>query len=186
MPYATFEVEVTADLVERATQRDSQHCMIAEAIKRADPDNRRQVWVDLQTIRFTDVKQGKRVICLTPLAAAEALIAFDRGEPMEAFSFRAKVMQRTSVSSPHGRERLSSQMVIEGGDPNRIPRAHLGGNDRLEGAGKRAKPSQREHAARKSDLTDAELQTKVESGELTQIEASSKRYRRYGLRLLRA
>jgi hypothetical protein len=85
---------VTEDLVRRATQRDSQHCMIAEAIKRGDPDNIRNVWVDLQTIRWSDRKKGVRLVALTPPEAANALVSFDRGEPLEPFSSRARSSKR--------------------------------------------------------------------------------------------
>jgi hypothetical protein len=90
------------------------------------------------------------------------------------------------VKPPRGRKKWRpAAQVIDGGDIN-IPKAHLGGTDALEAAGKAPRQAKRRrYDARRNRMSDAELQAKVERGELSQIEASSKKYRRYGLRLLK-
>ena len=83
---ASMKVNVTPELVERAVQRDSHHCMIAEAIKAQNP-HFKNIVVDLQTIRWTNPRTGKRYICLTPEVAGTALVAFDQAEDIQPFSF---------------------------------------------------------------------------------------------------
>ena len=66
------KVKITRELIERATQRDSRHCMIAEAIKAANP-RYLNISVDLQTIRYTDPRTRKRYTCLTSPIAGHPL-----------------------------------------------------------------------------------------------------------------
>jgi hypothetical protein len=178
---AGMKVVVTEEIAERACQRDSQHCMIAEAIKEAHPEFH-HILVDLQTIRWTDpnARGGpKRVVCFTPRAAAQALISFDRGEPVGGFEFTANYLQRTPArEGTRGRRKFGKhegQLVIEGGTP--VPTAHLRGSSESG----RSTPGNR----KRRDATAAERQRKVEVGELSNVEASSTRFRQYGLRLLR-
>ncbi len=93
----TLKVSVTAPLIERATERDSRHCMIAEAILAARPDFR-QVLVDLATIRWTNPRTNKRYIALTPERAAVALVAFDQGQEVEPFDLTLAPIQSTPVA----------------------------------------------------------------------------------------
>lgn len=78
---------VPQDIIDTSTEKDSSHCMIADAIQRAIPEAR-YVSVDLATIRFTDLSAGVRYIYLTPRGAQEALLKFDQGEKPEPFSLR--------------------------------------------------------------------------------------------------
>lgn len=89
-----FRLEVPADVIESSKARDSSHCMIAEAVKRARPDAT-HVSVDLQTIRFTDPKKHLRYSYLTPRVAQLSLISFDQGETPQPFSFRLAGAQVT-------------------------------------------------------------------------------------------
>jgi hypothetical protein len=83
------KLEVTVDVatIDEAQERSSSHCMIADAIRKANPDAQ-AVQVDLQTIRFTDPKKEARYIWLTPPLAQRALINFDQGLPCEPFAFQ--------------------------------------------------------------------------------------------------
>jgi hypothetical protein len=80
-------IEVTQEVIDTSTQRDSSHCMIADALAKAVP-NAKFISVDLATIRFTDLAAGRRYIYLTPRKAQEALLAFDQGEKPEPFTLR--------------------------------------------------------------------------------------------------
>ncbi len=166
-------IEVTPDLVERATKRDSQHCMIAEAIKRKDPQRYTQVYVDLQTIRWSDRKTGKRYTALTPTVAAQLLVDFDQGKPLHPVAFAAKVIK---ISSAATRTRAAkydakNQLVIDGPE---LPKAHLRGT---ASSGMEGPRNGRAEAARAE---------KLPPDNASNIELSKAAYRMYGRRLLRA
>lgn len=82
-----LDVEITQEVIDNACVRDSSHCMIADAIKAANP-KLRHVSVDLQSIRFTDPDKKARFLYLTPPLAQLALLAFDQGEVVEPFQVR--------------------------------------------------------------------------------------------------
>lgn len=71
-------IDVGEPHCERAIQRDSSHCAVADAIAEQVP-NARNISVDLQTIRWSDPSVGLRYIYLTPRPAQEMLIAIDEG-----------------------------------------------------------------------------------------------------------
>jgi len=77
-------IKVPQDIIETSTQKDSSHCMIAEALARAVP-RAKYISVDLATIRFSDPEAGVRYVYLTPRKAQEALLAFDQGERPKPF-----------------------------------------------------------------------------------------------------
>jgi len=79
-------IEVTAAMIAAATQADSSHCMIADAIQANLPDVRR-VSVDLQSIRFTEKSTGNRYIFLTPAVCQQRLLQFDAGQAIEPWAF---------------------------------------------------------------------------------------------------
>jgi hypothetical protein len=81
-PKITFAV--TQPIIDSACQRDSSHCMIAEALAAAIPAAS-FISVDLATIRFSDLEAGKRYVYLTPRRAQEALLQFDQGESPPPF-----------------------------------------------------------------------------------------------------
>lgn len=86
-------VTVTEEVIAKSVQRDSSHCMIADAVRESIPDVIR-VSVDLQTIRFTNRKTHKRYVYLTPRRAQVELIRFDQGLEPEPFSM---VLQRPQI-----------------------------------------------------------------------------------------
>lgn len=82
-----IKVEVKKEHIENSLERDSNHCMIADAI------HDRLKWatfvqVDTQSIRFNNKKLGKRYIFLTPPDAQKAIILFDQGIKVKPFSFK--------------------------------------------------------------------------------------------------
>jgi hypothetical protein len=97
-----LEIEVTQELIDEAQGRDSGHCMIAEAIKKAIP-KAAHVAVDLQSIRFSDRIAGKRYLYFTPAACQDALIDFDYGTAVQPFKFRMRQAQVTPITSSKNR-----------------------------------------------------------------------------------
>jgi hypothetical protein len=148
--------------------------MIAEAIKEARPDYR-SILVDLQTIRWTNPRTKKRYVCITPVAAAQALVKFDQGAEIEPFAITLKPAQITpSKPGSRGRRELKKHHegpVIAGGDP--LPAGHLRGTD---GSGSESAERSREKRE----------QTRIATGGESNVELSGSRYRQYGLRLLRS
>jgi hypothetical protein len=192
---STYKINVTRELVERATQRDSRHCMIAEAIKEAHP-HYTHILVDLATIRWSNPRTGNRYVCLTPVAAGNALVAFDQGEPIEPFSFSIQTMQVTPMAIPvkredgtraqrsvRGRKRFENG-VIKGGTP--LPTGHLGGSPSTA-KDATSLVEAREREARAAEAAAAsESQTAIAMGEEGNVKLSGSRYRQYGRRVLKA
>jgi hypothetical protein len=152
--------------------------MIAEAIQQQRPDWK-QILVDLQTIRWTNPRTRKRYVALTPEAAGAALVAFDRGDPVEPFSFALDPIQVTAMVSKRNRDGSSSTGpatrrrtprmrsdgrldIVEGGQPLRAGHLRGGGSVERNAAASELPPESASNAVK-----------------------SSRRYRRYGLRLLR-
>lgn len=79
-----FWVTVDAKTIATAIERNSSHCMIADAVKLAAPWAS-NVLVDLQSVRMTDKVRGLRYTYMTPRHAQLALIDFDRGVKPKAF-----------------------------------------------------------------------------------------------------
>ena len=77
-------VKITKKQIDEAIRGNSSHCMIADAVKEQVPDAK-YVSVDLQSIRWTDTKKGRRYTYLTPPRAQRALVKFDQGEPVAGF-----------------------------------------------------------------------------------------------------
>ncbi len=173
---ADIKVAVTPELVERAVQRDSRHCMIAEAIKAQNP-HFTNILVDLATIRWTNPRTAKRYVCLTPEAAGKALVDFDQGHQIEPFSFGLKVMQTTPTKGsgkPRGPKQLDGQMTIHGGQP--LPGGHLRASD---GSGSRTAARKRDERERDRENAPAEVH-----GDESNVKRSTPRYRQYGRRIL--
>jgi hypothetical protein len=82
-------IKVTEEITKRACRKNSRHCVIVEAIREAVP-TAVLITVDLQTIRWSDKGLGLRYIFLTPLAAQKALVRFDAGEQISAFTFQLR------------------------------------------------------------------------------------------------
>lgn len=83
---------VTEEIIATAVPKDSGRCMISDSLKAAMPQAR-GVESDLATIRFTDQRNGRRYIYLTPIPAQVALLDFDKGERPEPFRIQANAAQ---------------------------------------------------------------------------------------------
>lgn len=97
-----LKLNVTDECIANGVARNSNHCMVAEAVKAARPRLSR-VCVDIQTIRATDVERGERYVWLTPRAAQQLIVDFDHGKKPKPFavtlsSGQVVPMTRTSVS----------------------------------------------------------------------------------------
>ena len=80
-------VEITQEIIDQATPKNSGHCVIADAIAAKVP-GASSVSVDLATVRWTDRAKGVRYIWLTPVSAQQLLLAFDAGLPIEPQTLR--------------------------------------------------------------------------------------------------
>jgi hypothetical protein len=173
-----MKVTITPELVERAVQKDSRHCMIAEAIKLQNP-HFKSILVDLATIRWTNPRTRKRYVCLTPEVAGEALVRFDQGQDIEPFAFTLTPIQATPTKAsgePRGRKKAvmhSGQLSITGGHPLRT--GHLGGGSDVYKANEAAKRHEKKN--------DPDEPAVVE-GDESNVRRSSPRYRQYGRRIL--
>lgn len=181
---AQKKVTVPVDIIERACQRDSRHCMVAEAIKAENP-SWKSIEVDLAVIKWTNPRTKKRYTALTPQSIRDSIFEFDQGRPVEPFSFNLKPIHyvRSMVGTRpgtkegkaaiaekrrqerHPRVANSSPTVIEGGPT--IGHGHMGG---APSSGTNA-----EHLQRPTSTTPG-----------GNIQLSGGRYRQYGLRQLRA
>jgi hypothetical protein len=78
---------ITEEIINAAIQRDSSHCVIADALRAAVP-NAQRVSVDIQTIRFTDPMSERRYIYLTPALCQMILVDFDQGRKPAPMAIR--------------------------------------------------------------------------------------------------
>lgn len=113
-------IEVENETISTACRRDSRHCMIAESIKKHNPDFR-NISVDLMTIRFSDSKAGMRYTYSTPPNARHALALFDNGVKPAAFTLYLKNGHATSMrvgdklAHKLGKTKVSSSLQQNGG-----------------------------------------------------------------------
>lgn len=80
-----MKITVSRSHIESARRKDSHHCMIADAIK--EQLNVQYISVDTQAIKFSDPKTGMRVTFLTPPAAQNSILRWDRGIEVQPFVF---------------------------------------------------------------------------------------------------
>lgn len=73
-----LRAKATQEMIDDAVERNSGHCVFADAVRIADP-NLSYVSVDLQTIRATDRTKNERYIWLTPRKVQQFLVDFDWG-----------------------------------------------------------------------------------------------------------
>jgi hypothetical protein len=99
--------------IDNAVRKDSHCCMIADAIKEQVPGSR-YIVVDIQTIRFSDLKTKERYIYLTPHEAQWGIIRFDRGaKNIQPFEFHLRTpatirkTNRRKGSKKNGKKRLA-------------------------------------------------------------------------------
>ncbi len=126
MKTSKIPIHVTQEAIDRAVQRSSGHCAIAESIKEGLPGVS-YVSVDLQTIRFTDSKAGKRYSYLTPRIAQLHLINYDQGgrEALEPFSFKlsAPVQVRNAGKQNRGTQPVEG---VTGASEGKVPKVKGG------------------------------------------------------------
>ncbi len=175
-------IVVTEEVVARACQRDSRHCMVAEAIQGAQPDWK-NISVDLATIRWTNPRTRRRYTALTPDSIRNAIFAFDQGQPVEPFDFALRAIhtikstagtkkgtvKRRRAQKQQAEERAnptvsmgSGRPVIRGGSD--LPAGHLGG----------------------TPTPTRSNRVEVETTDAGNVRLSGGRFRQYGLRQLRA
>lgn len=132
------KIGITDEIIADAEQRSSSHCMIADAIRKQLPDAN-AISVDLQTIRWSDKKTGRRYIYLTPRRAQVAIVKFDQGHHTEPFEFQLRSgqsMPSKRNASKGGRIRTSHKgrmenpTIIDGHAP---PLAALGHGPKVRG-----------------------------------------------------
>lgn len=106
-----LDVKVTQRQIDTAVPANSGHCMIADAVKEAFTEKFKRkplaVSVDLQTIRLSDKKTGKRFIYLTPVVAQRGLLQFDQGITPTEFNFR---LHRGQIVQPRKRSTTPQEM----------------------------------------------------------------------------
>lgn len=102
-----FYVTITDELIYESEQRDSSHCMVADAVQIARPKAKR-IAVDIQTIRFTE--GDHRYVYLTPRRAQVAIVKFDQGIPSKPFGFRLRNGQSIPPQKP-GTKRQRAKLV---------------------------------------------------------------------------
>lgn len=87
----TLSIPVSAEMIENGIERQSNHCIIAEAVKAKHPTFK-HVAVDLQTVRATDPAKGERYVWLTPRPVQTLIVQFDAGlrKRLKPFRFTLK------------------------------------------------------------------------------------------------
>lgn len=101
-----LKVEVKSEHIATGECASAQKCMIAAAIKAADPT---ATYVAVRTNGITITHRNKKVSYrrhyLVPLKAARRIVAFDAGEPVAPFSFVAAFVNEISVRIPTLKQR---------------------------------------------------------------------------------
>lgn len=95
-----FTGRVSAEILDKSMQRNSNHCMLAEAVKQANP-KLKYVSVDIQTIRATDLSKSERYVWLTPRRCQLAIIKFDQGKRPTPFKFELRDGQTVRAGKKH-------------------------------------------------------------------------------------
>lgn len=121
-PTRRLHIPITAEIINTAVERDSAHCVLADAVSAALPGVKR-VTVDLQTIRFT-TEDGTRYVYLTPAPAQELLVKFDQGvkpDPGTMYLDRPIVRTaprdraKTAVEIQDAKGHRGTQVTVTGG-----------------------------------------------------------------------
>jgi hypothetical protein len=119
-PTPRVVIPVTLDIIERAEQRDSSHCMIAEAIREAVP-GASAIAVDLQSIRWSDAVLRLRYVYMTPPICQVALVSFDQGLHTNPFSFTLARAQILPMGPPGEREARRQRALARGVPAKQTP-----------------------------------------------------------------
>jgi len=116
-----MKLSIKSTHIDESIRSAANHCMIAAAIKEKIP-TARWVLVDLQSIRWTDRKAGRRFIFRTPLMAQKALLDFDKGMSVRPFEFtlpapESKPIQKRPARKPktdlQSRRRAKSKKIYK-------------------------------------------------------------------------
>jgi hypothetical protein len=91
-------LSLTPKIIEEGTQRNSNHCMVAEALRAKYPELT-HIAVDIQTIRATDKKKRERYVWLTPRVVQQMIVDFDRGQKIQPFGFHCRDGQVTATKA---------------------------------------------------------------------------------------
>ncbi len=170
------EIRVSVDkkLIEESVERDSSHCMIAEAIRVAYP-GAKFVSVDIQTIRFTDVDKKLRFTYLTPHRVQKSLLEFDQGKKPPQFNFMLRQPQVTISGSKSTGTRTMSPAQRESVQKNLV--------EPKKQAAKNARESLKKSTLRRGRATKTST-TPVRTGGRTPPTTPFARIRAFGLRAL--
>jgi hypothetical protein len=117
-------IPVTPEIVAVSTLRNSNHCMVAEALKKRYP-KLTHISVDLQTIRATDKKKRERYVWLTPRCVQKMIVDFDAGRRITPFAFHCRDGQVTAC----GGHRRANQSATKGRAKKKVLRMRNGGNN---------------------------------------------------------
>lgn len=118
MALRRLHIPITPEVINNAVQRDSSHCVIADAIRAALPDVTR-VTVDLQTIRFT-LPNGERVVFLTPAPEQGLLVGFDQGvKPQPRDMYLSHPIQVIPPRKPGEPRAKAEAKVVSNGEGKR-------------------------------------------------------------------
>lgn len=102
-------VHVTQEIIDRAMRRNSNHCMVADALRIASKDKLQYRAVDIQTTRGTNLEKGERYIWLTPPKVQRMIVDFDRGEEIKPFSFELQAGHTIPAGKPKSKKRAKTQ-----------------------------------------------------------------------------
>lgn len=81
-----FQLKVTQKNIDDGVERNSNHCIAADALKEARPDLK-YISVDIQTIRATDMEKKERYVWMTPRVIQKMIIDFDAGKKVDIKPF---------------------------------------------------------------------------------------------------
>ena len=174
------QLDITTELIEQSLQRDSSHCMIAEAVKAAVP-GARSVSVDLQTIRFTDPDKPHRYTYLTPRRAQIALVNFDQGREPEPFQVQLRGGAVTKTVTRSARKKFEDKEAAIATKSGKAPKTEPKVDNRAVVAKRRTLTKS---DADRRNVPEVNGGTTPPLGPLASITTARGRRRAFGLRLL--
>jgi hypothetical protein len=121
-----FCAKATQAIVDEGVARNSNHCMLAEAIKEAYP-KLKFISVDIQTIRATDMEKRERYVWLTPRKCQVEIINFDRGIKPKPFQFELRDGQTLAAGKTYNEKKKMAKARLRktkksGGRPSVLER----------------------------------------------------------------
>lgn len=130
-------INVNQGVIDDGVARNSNHCMVAEALKESYPELK-YVAVDIQTIRATDREKQERYVWLTPRSVQRMIIDFDRGVKPKPFRVEFRDGQTTESGKSHLRKKKSSRKLRQarGGNIGTVPE-RVGGRTPPRSVGQR-------------------------------------------------